>query len=250
MLGGTPLTIRGSGFKSGAKLEIGGVLVPSDIVSDHLIRANAPAHAAGTVEVVVINPDGKRDTRQSGYTFEIDPAFTISGTVTELTDEGEIPVEGVLVQESTTNNSASTDARGEYRLSGLRRAVTEILMTKPRYDADTIPIDASSDMRLDRRMSRFPSFVLSGMVYESTPNGRVPLDGVVLYCDSCGSPVGHTFVTTDAAGLYRFDWTLNGKTWIQFVSKDGYRYTGQLEPLGIPVNVAGHTRFDIELVKR
>ena len=88
------------------------------------------------------------------------------------------------------------------------------------------------------------------MVYESTPGGRVPLDGVVLYCDGCGSPVGHTFVTTDANGLYRFAWTLNGKNWIQFVSKDGYRYAGPFEQLGIPVNVNGDTRFDIELVKR
>ena len=54
----------------------------------------------------------------------------------------------------------------------------------------------------------------------------MPLDGVVLDCDGCGSPVGHTFVTTDANGLYRFEWTLNGKNWIQFLSKDGYRYAG------------------------
>ena len=105
-------------------------------------------------------------------------------------------------------------------------------------------------MQLDLRVERFASFVLSGMVYETTPDGRVPLDGVVLYCDGCGSPVGHTFVTTDANGLYSFAWTLNGKNWIQFVSKDGYRYAGPIEPYGIPVNVNGDTRFDIELVKR
>ncbi len=105
-------------------------------------------------------------------------------------------------------------------------------------------------MQLDLRIERFRTFVLSGMVYENTPDGRVPLDGVVLYCDGCGSPVGHTFVTTDANGLYRFEWTLNGKNWIQFISKDGYRYAGPSEPFGIPVNVNGDTRFDIELVKR
>jgi hypothetical protein len=88
------------------------------------------------------------------------------------------------------------------------------------------------------------------MVFETTPDGRMPLEGVVLYCDGCGSPVGHTFVTTDANGLYRFAWTLNGKNWIQFISKNGYRYAGPIESLGIPVNVIGDTRFDIELVKR
>lgn len=250
ILGGTQVTISGAGFKAGATVQFGGVTAVATATSSTTINATAPAHADGVVTVVVTNPDGKSASRDPGYTYEVDPVFAISGIVTEMTDEGEMPVEGVSVTESATHTSARTDSRGAYRLSGLRRSTFTLSMSAPGYVNATKAVTVTSDMQVDLRIERFRTFVLSGMVYENTPDGRVPLDGVVLYCDGCGSPVGHTFVTTDANGLYRFEWTLNGKNWIQFHSKDGYRYAGPLEQLGIPVIVNGDTRFDIELVKR
>jgi hypothetical protein len=53
-------------------------------------------------------------------------------------------------------------------------------------------------------------YVLSGVVFEIAAVGRVPLEGVELYCDSCGSPEGHTYVYTNADGFYRLEWTTNG----------------------------------------
>ena len=249
-IGQTPVTISGVGFKAGATVQFGGVAVVASVGSSTTINATAPAHAEGLVSVVVTNPGGQSARRDPGYTYEIDPPFAISGVVTEMTDEGEMPVEGVSVTESATHTSARTDSRGAYRLDGLRRSTFTLSMSAPGYVNATKAVTATSDTQLDLRIERFRTFVLSGMVYENTPDGRVPLDGVVLYCDGCGSPVGHTFVTTDANGLYRFEWTLNGKNWIQFHSKDGYRYAGPIEPNGIPVNVNGDTRYDIELVKR
>jgi hypothetical protein len=249
-LGQTPVTISGVGFKAGATVQFGGVDAVATVGSSTTINTTAPAHADAVVTVVVTNPGGQSASRSPGYIYEIDPAFTISGVVTEMTEEGEIPVEGVRVEESATHTFVLTDARGAYRLGGLRRSSFTLAMSAPGYLSATKAVTATSDVQLDLRVERFRSFVLSGMVYENTPDGRVPLGGVVLYCDGCGSPVGHTFVTTDANGLYRFEWTNNGKNWIQFVSKDGYRYAGPLEQLGIPVNVNGDTRFDIELVKR
>lgn len=38
----------------------------------------------------------------------------------------------------------------------------------------------------------------------------MPVDGVEVYCDSCDSPIGHTFVYTDATGVYSFGWARNG----------------------------------------
>jgi len=250
ILGGTQVTISGAGFKAGATVQFGGVTAVATAASSTTINATAPAHADGVVTVVVTNPDGKSGSRALGYTYEVDPAFAISGVVTEMTDDGEIPVEGVRITESATLTFVQTDSRGTYRLGGLRRSTFNLLMSAPGYVNASTAVTASSDLQLDLRVVRIQSFALSGMVYESTPDGRVPLEGVVLYCDGCGSPVGHTFVTTDTSGFYRFEWTLNGKNWIQFVSKDGYRYAGPIEQFGIPVNVNGDTRFDIELVKR
>ena len=249
MLGATPVTISGSGFKAGATVQFGGVPAPVSAVSPTSINATAPAHPDGAVTVVVTNPDGQSASLASGYTYELDSAFAISGVVTEMTDEGEMPLEGVRITAIGTFTSVQTDAAGAYRLGGLRRSTLDVTAFAPGYELVTKSITARSDLQADFRLAR-SGFVLSGIVYETTPAGRVPLDGVVLYCDGCGSPSGHTFVTTDAKGLYRFAWTNNGKTWIQFVSKNGYRYDGPIEQLGIPVNVNGDTRFDIELVKR
>ena len=249
-LGATRVTISGGGFKPGATVQFGGVPAVTSAVAPNTITADAPPHAAGAVTVIVTNPDTHYDSLPGGFIYQDELVFTVSGIITELTPDGEAPLEGVQIYESGTGTSVLTDATGAYRLAGLRRASFALSMIKPGYDTITTQVTTTSDIQIDRRLTRFPVFVLSGMVYETTPNGRVPLDGVVLYCDGCGSPVGHTFVTTDANGLYTFEWTRNGKNWIQFISKEGYRYAGPIEQLGIPVNVDGNTRFDIELVRR
>ncbi len=95
---------------------------------------------------------------------------------------------------------------------------------------------------------------LSGLVFESTASGRVPVAGVEVYCDGCGSPVGHTFFTTAADGLYSFGWAYNGVLPL-LVQKDGYSVVGATDILSNgmarrSVTISGDTRFDIELVRR
>jgi hypothetical protein len=96
--------------------------------------------------------------------------------------------------------------------------------------------------------------VLSGIVFESTATGRTPVAGVEVYCDACGSPNGHTFAYSDAAGAYSFSWTYDGQVPL-LIRKDGYSVSGATA--GFPegtgrhvVTVRGDTRFDIELVRR
>jgi hypothetical protein len=250
MSGGTRVTISGVGFKPGAIVQFAGIPAVTLTVTPNTITADTPAYAAGGVIVIVTNTDSHSATLPGVFTYEVEPAFTISGTITELTPDGEAPVDGVKIQESGTRSFVLTDATGTYRLGNLRLPSFTIVISKAGYDSITTPVTATSDVQINRRITRFLAFVLSGLVYETTPSGRVPLNGVVLYCDGCGSPDGHTFVTTDANGLYAFEWTRNGKNWIQFVSKDGYRYAGPIELFGIPVTVDGNTTFDIELVKR
>jgi hypothetical protein len=105
-----------------------------------------------------------------------------------------------------------------------------------------------------------------GVVYESTPTGRVPIPGARVYCEPCGTET-HTFTTADASGLYIFpgDLASGGGVWLNggstpvFVENEGYR-----DPAGLPsfsgvcppgfscreVLVNGDTRLDIELVRR
>ena len=98
-----------------------------------------------------------------------------------------------------------------------------------------------------------PTYTLSGVVSELTETGKVPAEGVQMYCDSCGSPDGHRFTSTDANGFYSFSWARNGVHPL-LVWKDGYVV---LDATGTPsdgtalnATVDGDTRFDIQIVRR
>ncbi len=74
--GGTPVTITGTNFASGATVTFGGTAATSVVVvSSTTITATTPAHAAGVVNVVVTNSNGQSGTLTSGYTY------TSSGTI-------------------------------------------------------------------------------------------------------------------------------------------------------------------------
>lgn len=95
---------------------------------------------------------------------------------------------------------------------------------------------------------------LSGLVFESTATGRVPVEGVHVYCDGCGSPVGHTSVFTAADGLYSFGWAYDSVLPL-LVQKQGYTVVGATAILSDgfarrSVTINGDTQFDIELVRR
>jgi hypothetical protein len=87
------------------------------------------------------------------------------------------------------------------------------------------------------------------VVFERTPTGTAPIEGVEVYCDGCGSPYGHTFANTDADGFYSFPYTYSGTNPL-LIRKAGYGDpAGQAPGTRAPM-VNGDTRFDIELVRR
>src|SRR6185503_11290352 len=86
--------------------------------------------------------------------------------------------------------------------------------TVPFVPTAPVPPPAPSPLRV--------SYTLSGMVFEITSAGRIPVENVEVYCDGCGSEVGHTFVYTDGGGFYSFGWTYDGVNPL-LVSKLGYR---------------------------
>jgi IPT/TIG domain len=68
--GGTPVTITGSNFVSGARVSFGGNAATSVVVvSASKITANTPPQKIGGVNVVVTNPDGQSGTLASGFTY-------------------------------------------------------------------------------------------------------------------------------------------------------------------------------------
>jgi hypothetical protein len=66
--GGTTLTIRGSGFQSGATATIGGKLATATFVDMNTLTLTAPTLTPGPQQIVISNPDGT--------SYALDAAFT------------------------------------------------------------------------------------------------------------------------------------------------------------------------------
>jgi len=67
---GSAVVVHGSGFQSGAAVSIGGAATASaTYLSATQLLVAAPAHAAGTVDVEVVNPDGQRATLAAGLAY-------------------------------------------------------------------------------------------------------------------------------------------------------------------------------------
>jgi len=73
LAGGTSVTIAGENFVAGAKVNFGGTAATSVVVGGPgSITAKTPAHAAGAVDVEVVNPDGQKATLPNGFTYQED----------------------------------------------------------------------------------------------------------------------------------------------------------------------------------
>jgi IPT/TIG domain len=66
--GGTALTIRGSGFQTGATVAIGGKTANVTLRDVNTLTVTTPALAAGPQQIIITNPDGE--------TAALDAAFT------------------------------------------------------------------------------------------------------------------------------------------------------------------------------
>ena len=136
--------------------------------------------------------------------------FTVSGVVTELTAAGMVPVAGALAEETRSERRATSDVDGRYRISGLTIGSAVVRTAKAGYVTSIRNVDIRADVSLDIQMVTETAYVISGVAYENTSAGRVVVEGVLLYCDSCGAPEGHTFTSTDGQGFYRFAWSRVG----------------------------------------
>lgn len=68
--GGTPVTISGSGFQTGAGVSIGGIAAIGVTINGPTgISATTPPHAAGPASIVVTNPDTQTGTLVNGFTY-------------------------------------------------------------------------------------------------------------------------------------------------------------------------------------
>jgi hypothetical protein len=79
--GGTSVTITGSGFTASPTVMIGGLPATNvNVVNSNNVTANTPAHALGSVNVVVTNTNGQSGTLVNGYTYTSPASFSLAAS--------------------------------------------------------------------------------------------------------------------------------------------------------------------------
>jgi hypothetical protein len=83
----TAIQILGIGFVNGSSLTLGGAATSVTFVNSTLLRATAPPHAAGAIDIVVRNPNGDTSELKGGFQYQL--------TLTNLTVTGNLSLQSV-----------------------------------------------------------------------------------------------------------------------------------------------------------
>ncbi|PKL91097.1 MAG: hypothetical protein CVV21_09910 [Candidatus Goldiibacteriota bacterium HGW-Goldbacteria-1] len=74
-LGGQTVSITGLGFISGCTVSVGGTEASGvTVINSSTVQFTAPAHNAGTVDIVLTNPDTQSAVLAGGYTYAVPPS--------------------------------------------------------------------------------------------------------------------------------------------------------------------------------
>jgi hypothetical protein len=161
--GGTPVTITGTGFASGATVTFGGVAATGvTVVSPTTITATTPAHAVGAVDVVV-TVGSLSATRTGGFTYTDNPVTTTSSTsstsgtstsgtsTSGTTGPGGVPTPGQIlaanqrVQVTVTREGDSNVIEFELPTSGLPATVQGVQIWRSNSPYTLVATLPSSD---------------------------------------------------------------------------------------------------------
>ncbi len=142
LVGGTAITITGTGFAAGATVDLGGSAATAVVVvSATSITATAAAHAQGAVVVTVTNTDGQGGTLSGGFTYLGPPptltavapaigpsagATTITLTGTEFGAGTTVTVGGVAATNVSAASSTTLTAAAPAGTAG----VVNVVVTK------------------------------------------------------------------------------------------------------------------------
>jgi hypothetical protein len=146
----------------------------------------------------------------------------------------------------------TTDAQGLFTLTGIVAGTGTLYVNGSGYGGTVRVVVVDSDIRVDVQLAPSGSSTLSGLVFEVTSAGPVPVEGVDVYCDSCGK-LGHTYARTDPKGTYNFASVYGGDTPL-LIRKPGFRVVGASRRFADGYELKstmanGDTRFDIELAR-
>ncbi len=222
IVGGTSVTITGTGFLTTTAVKFGSTAATSYTVnSDTQITATAPAHAAGVVNVVVTNSTGS-GTLTNGFTYDATP------TVTSISPIAGLPAGGTVVTITGTGFLTSTAVKfgSTAAASFTVNSDTQITATSPSgTDGTTVDITVTNPSGTSSTSSA------DKFTYQNVPT-------VTTLSPKAGSIAGGTSVTITGTDFYN----LSGAAAVKFGANNATSYTvnsGTQITAVAPAGVAG-----------
>jgi hypothetical protein len=181
-VGGTSVFISGSSFSTATSVAFGGVQATAiQVINDITIQATTPAHAAGLVDIVIVNAGGT-GTGVGKYTYVLPPAPVVSS----ITPNTGSSVGGTAVTITGTNLSAATSVT-----IGGNAAVGVVVVNDTTITATTPPGVVSPAVNVVVTTPSGTSGASGNGLYTYT----TPTPTVTAIGPTSGSTAGGTFVT-------------------------------------------------------
>jgi hypothetical protein len=202
--GGTPVTITGSGFVTGATVSIGGVAATSvNVASATSITAVTGAHAAGPVDVVVTTPGGTA-TSTGGFTYVVPPPAitsvspgsgpTAGGTPVTITGSGFVAGATVSIGGVAATSVVVASATSITAVTGAHAAgPVDVVVTNPGGATGTLP----AGWAYLAGTAGFAFYTVTPCRVFDTRNADGPFGGPIL----AASPAERAFALAPACGV-------------------------------------------------
>jgi hypothetical protein len=138
--GGLAVVINGTGFQNGATVSFGGTAATLVVFnSSTQLTATSPARAAGTVNVVVTNPDGQSDTETNGFTYLDVPVINSLSPNNGSTAGGtSVTINGANFQNGATVDFGGTSVAVTFNSS------TSLTVTSPAHATGTVSVTVTN----------------------------------------------------------------------------------------------------------
>jgi plastocyanin len=207
--GGTVVTISGTGFAAGASVSFGGTAASAVTVNGaSTITATAPARGAGSVDLVVSNPDGQSGRLTNGFSYvgsappPPPPPAAVAPTLTGVSPGSATTAGGTAVTITGTGFAAgATVSFGSAAASSVSVAsATSITATTPAGAAGAVEVTVRNADGLTGRLA-------SGFTYTAPAPPPPP-------------PPSSVVITITPAGVSPSDITIAPGTRVRFVNND------------------------------
>lgn len=213
----TPVRIVGTGFLAGATLTLDGVATNATFVSSTALTATAPAHPAGSIDIVVTNPGGQSSRLAGGFSYVVQLTSLLITGNTSLTSIGETSqLTATAGYADGSTRDVTREAQWTPSFPSIATISTEGILTAKALGATSIFV---------RYPTVNPSLFRSAVVTVTpagtfTASGRVrePGAGGVTGARVVHVPSG-TSILTDADGSYSLG-GLTGSTRFSFTKAD------------------------------